>query len=181
MPRPRSIMRTDQPWSEAYIAQAVARQIFTRAELIIPNCYWAGSEMDLLVIESKRMRIIDVEIKISRSDLKADIKKDKWWYSRPWSKRHVPRRRRLWPDKVWKHYYVMPASIWSTELFHTIPETSGIVLLSQQESKTTPIVAKLIRRAQPCREAKPISPHDAVDIARLASLRMWAALTKEST
>ncbi len=166
-------------WSEDYIAKALAYQLFNRAELVIPNCYWTGHETDLLVIERKNLRIIDVEIKISRSDLKADTKKDKWWHHRPWSRRHEAAKPRKWPDKVWKHYYVMPASIWDGKLIDHLPEASGIVLLAEQRNASTPIAARLIRRAHPCRDAKPISPQDAIDLARLASLRMWAALTKE--
>lgn len=168
------------PWSEARIAKTIAYQIFNRAELIVPNCSWTGHECDLLVIERKRLRIIDIEIKISRSDLKADLKKTKWWVTRPWSRRHLPDVRREWPDKVWKHYYVMPAAIWTEDLYDHVPATSGIVLLSEQDSKTTPVIARLIRSPKPNKEAKPISPSDAIDLARLSMLRMWSALLKET-
>jgi len=172
-------MLDDTKWNADFIGKAIAYQIFKRADLVVPNCYWTGNETDLLVIERKGLRIIDVEIKISRSDLKADLRKDKWWVKRPWSRRSGQPTRLEWPAKVWKHYYVMPAEIWDPKLYDDIPQASGIVTLKHQRSKTTPISAVLVRRAKPNREAKPISPHDAIDLARLATLRMWAALTKE--
>ena len=63
------------PWSENLIAATLARQIFHRKHLVVvPNCSWPGSECDLLVV-TPSLRIIDVEIKISRADLLADTKK----------------------------------------------------------------------------------------------------------
>jgi hypothetical protein len=151
--------------------------------LVVPNCSWAGWEADLLIIDGK-LRIIDVEIKISRSDLKADLKKDKWWRFRPWSRRTMKndakgRQRRSWPDKAWKHYYALPREIWTEALIPSIPACSGIILVSADARYSSGYLASVYRAAVPNRDAKPISPADAIDIARLASLRMWAALRKE--
>lgn len=67
-------------WSEHAIARALVRQTFNRKYLVVvPNCNWTGHECDLLVV-TENLRIIDVEIKISRADLKADAKKEKWWH-----------------------------------------------------------------------------------------------------
>lgn len=160
-------------WNENSIASALVCSVFNRAVLAVPCCNWTGNEADLLVIE-KHLRIIDVEIKISRADLKADFKKQKWWHTRPWSRRAVGPRQ--WPEHVWKHYYVMPANIWDNKLFVSIPEKSGVILIDGTSTKPT---FKSIRVAKPDRLAKPISAADAIDIARLAGLRMWAALLKE--
>jgi hypothetical protein len=165
-------------WSEALIAKGLAFKLLSRSVLIVPNCGWTGNECDLLVIE-KRMRIIDVEVKISRPDLKADAKKEKWWHYRPWSRRGEPRVPRQWPDKVWKHYYAMPKEIWDAKLLPTIPAASGVILVSLDDRYTGGLKVEFIRNAKPNRDAKPISPADAIDLARLTSLRLWTALTKE--
>lgn len=71
-------------WSEKIIASALACQVFERKHLVlVPNCSWPGSECDLLVVTCD-LRIIDVEVKISRSDLKADAAKDKWFHGWDW-------------------------------------------------------------------------------------------------
>lgn len=177
------------PWTEANIARALALQVFARKYLVmVPNCNWTGYECDLLAV-TPDLRIIDVEVKISRADLKADAKKDKWWHrkhlgygpeqERTENGRMVARWRdpiyditaRQHPPKVWKHYYALPREIWKPELLDSLPSTSsGVILLRQYEGQ---VLASIERRATPNRDAKAIEPADAVDLARLASLRMW--------
>lgn len=170
-----------QQWSEKMIARALAMDVFQHRHLVVmPNTKWTGEECDLLVV-TKELRIIDVEIKISRADLKADAAKDKWYMR--WDGRvdgfdeegHKVRRIRPWPAKVWKHYYALPEEIWTDELADSLPShTSGVILLRQVEGGE-PVIARLVRRAQPNRKAKPISTENAIDIARLSSIRMWQA------
>jgi hypothetical protein len=154
----------------AFLAQAVVRQLLKRSCLVVPNCYWTGNECDLLCI-TKDLRVIDVELKISATDLKADAQKGKWYETRPW--RQDPPwgaarlRRRQWPARVWKHYYVLPAHIWNPLMLTHINDSSGVVLVDAGGRLS------VVRRAVADTKAQRVSPADAVDIARLASLRMW--------
>lgn len=172
-------------WSETMIARALALQFFNRKNLVVvPNCSWPGSECDLLVV-TENLRIIDVEIKISRADLKADAKKDKWWryltYEEKVAQRLDPKsddwwgakEAVQWPNKVWKHYYALPADIWKPELADALPSQASGVLLLRTQSHDGPLIVTCERRATPCRDAETVSPAAAIDIARLASLRMW--------
>lgn len=185
---------TDYPWSEPIIAAALVRQTFQRKCLaVVPNCMWTGHECDLLCVEP-RLRIIDVEIKISRADLKADADKDKWWHRFGTAfvgidgngrqvYRTPPARALEWPRRVWKHYYAMPASIWRPELADTLPSpASGVILLKAVrhfEDSVPVVVAKVERRAKPNPQADRLQPEQVADIARLATLRLWDALAKE--
>lgn len=171
-------------WSENLIAGALARQLFNRRGLVVvPNCGWTGSECDLLVVMPD-LRIVDVEIKISVADLKADADKFKWYHSWDWRQDGLwdrktwreRRRRRDWPNKVWKHYYAFPADLWKPGLMDGLPKNSGVLLLSKRRDGS--IRVKCVRRAKPCRDAEKITAADAVDIARLASLRMWDMVEK---
>ncbi|MCG2586516.1 hypothetical protein [Massilia sp. TS11] len=175
-----------KPWSEALIAGAIARQTFkSRYLMAVPNCIWTGHECDLLVVTDD-LRLIDVEVKISRADLKADAKKTKWWetyFFDPSIGRHTrrdPPLPRSHPPKVWKHYYAMPKEIWSKDLESCLPSpTSGVILLDRDSYPRPPGASMNVgvaRRATPNRDAQPITAQAAVDIARLASLRMWDAL-----
>lgn len=193
-------------WSENSIARGLARQTFNRKYLVVvPNCNWTGHECDLLVV-TENLRLIDVEIKISRADLKADAKKEKWWHREhighwpsvtelqhsPWSNdlqvERIYRRARYkstpkdWPRKVWKHYYAMPKAIWHPDLLEALPSAQSGVLLLDREGYPRPVDAGMrvdcVRRASPNRDAPSISPAAAVDIARLASLRMWDAFAR---
>lgn len=164
-------------WTELSVSHALARQTFKDKLIVVPNCTWTGHECDLLVVNAD-LRIIDVEVKISRADLKVDAKKDKWWHRDNWSygKPMPPRVARDWPPRVWKHYYALPAEIWDDALFDFLPgPMSGVIVVREQRSTVTPVVAEVIRRATPNPAATPISPASAIAIARLASLRMWDA------
>lgn len=169
------------PWSERLIARAIALQTFKRRYLVaVPNCTWTGYECDLLVVTDD-LRIIDIEIKISRADLKVDAKKMKWWETyfqnsstKLWQRHDAPVAR-VWPPKAWKHYYAMPREIWKPELADVMPSpASGILLLDRPRHASDPsVIVNVERRCTPNKAAERIAPADAIDIARLASLRMW--------
>ena len=162
----------------------LSHQLFNRSVLLVPNCYWTGFECDLLGV-TKDLRLIDIEIKISRSDLKADVKKEKWWVTRPWSRTRnaintQPYKpgQRVWPDKVWKHYYAMPEEVWDDSFNSIISPASGVVLLRRDARYFTGTAIRLLKRAKPDKNAKQITTFDVIDLARLANLRMWSALNK---
>ena len=174
-------------YSENSIASALATQFFDRKYLVmVPNCNWTGHECDVLAV-TRDMRIIDIEIKISRADFKADAKKDKWvkraynWHFEVDGSylhaHHGPPAPDLsidWPQKVWKHYYVMPADIWTPDLLPAAGSpASGILLLVEHNGK---LFIQCKRQAKANRHADTLSPAAAVNLARLASLRMWNAL-----
>ncbi len=166
-------------WSENTIAKVLARQFFERKNLVlVPNCSWPGSECDLLVVNPD-LRIIDVEIKISRADLKADAKKSKWWET--WRRgvgRIDPPEPLPWPFKVWKHYYCLPSEIWDESLLQVLPSKASGILLLRTQPYDGRLIVQCARRATANRAADRITPACALDIARLASLRMWNAFDR---
>lgn len=169
-------------WTEHSIARAIALQTLARkCTVLVDNCNWTGHECDVLAVTND-LRIIDVEVKISRADLKADAKKDKWWHRSYGAWNPVQRTQEMfttanvYPRKVWKHYYAMPAEIWKPELLECLPsKASGVLLLREQRNSTTPITVHVERRAMPNKDAHRLKPEEVMDIARLANLRMWEA------
>jgi len=168
-------------WNEASIAAAISRQTLqSRCLLLVDRCNWTGYECDVLGVTAG-LRIIDIEIKISRADLRADARKDKWWVRQfgRWSaeaRAYVkqPDVARPWPPKVWKHYYALPAEIWSDDLLSDLPSrASGVLLLHGK--KDGRVVVECRRRATPDRAATTLTAEQVLDIARLANLRMWDA------
>jgi hypothetical protein len=174
-------------WSETMIARAISLQTLQRkCVVLVPNCSWTGHECDVLAVTTD-LRVIDVEVKISRADLKADARKDKWWH-RPMGGHYEPdpaggkrwvwdaAAPREWPPKVWKHYYAMPKDLWDEALFACLPSPrSGVLLLEQRPSASVPVLVKCERRAAPNRDATRLTAAQALDVARLANLRMWSA------
>lgn len=165
-------------WSEMKIARAIALQTLARkCVVLVDRCNWTGHECDVLAVTND-LRIIDVEVKISRSDFKADAAKDKWWHRPGWlsnGTRPDPVHRD-WPPKVWKHYYVLPEEIWDEKLLPAAgSESSGILLIRDRGGR---YYIHCHRRARPNRDAARLTPADAVDVARLANLRMWDAYAR---
>jgi hypothetical protein len=173
-------------WNEHRIARAIGRQTLgRRCVVLVDNCTWTGHECDVLAV-TMDLRIIDVEIKISRADLKADAGKAKWWHRRdnwaftdagPRCAQHgapAPDRCREWPPRVWKHYYALPAEIWDDALLAALPsKKSGVLLV--RETRGAALEVSCRRRSTPNADAHKLTAAEALDIARLANLRMWDA------
>ena len=179
---------SDIKWNERLIARAISTQILRRKCIVmLENTSWTGSECDILGLTTD-LRVIDIEVKISRSDLKADAKKDKWWQPLTWKETtQIPKLvkndffyekvAKKMPDKVWKHYYAMPAEIWSDDLLDFLPSTySGILLLKKLKPPHREFHVTVHRQAKPNRNAERVSAEQAIDIARLANIRMWNAI-----
>lgn len=165
-------------WSEREIARNLFWHTFRSKHLVIvPNCCWPGSECDLLIVRND-LRLMDVEIKISRADLKADIHKDKWLEPHNYKKHGFgpdfkqPRATVSHPQKIWKHYYALPDEIWTGELLESIPAVSGIILL--RNGATQPWL-RIVRQAKPNSAAGPITAEDVCAIAKSQACRMWEA------
>jgi hypothetical protein len=161
-------------WSEGKVARILARNTFKDALCVLPNSTWTGDEIDLLVVPPC-LRVVDVEIKISRADLKADANKSRWW--RRADTEWLPRE---YPVHVWKHYYAMPAEIWKPEWLDLVGCISGVLLVSDSRARHglngyAYGTVECLRRAKPNKAAKSLGPHEIREIARLASLRMWDA------
>lgn len=158
-------------WTAREIARSLAWQVFNHKHLIVvPNTYWPGNETDLLLVRTD-LRLMDVEIKISRSDLKADAKKDKW-FDMPltWRDQGRPKTPRTHPRRIWKHYYCLPESIWKDELLEVIQPSSGLILM--RDHPTHPGCC-LKRQAKPAKDPERITLEELADIARMQSHRMW--------
>jgi len=56
-------------WSEHKIARAIALQTLAKkCVVLVDNCNFTGYECDVLAV-TQDLRIIDIEVKISRADL----------------------------------------------------------------------------------------------------------------
>lgn len=157
-------------WTAREIARSLAVQVFNHKHLIVcPNTYWPGNETDLLLVRTD-LRLMDVEIKISRSDLKADAKKDKWFDMPLTWRDERPKTPRTHPRRIWKHYYCMPESVWKDGLEQDIQPTSGVILMRNHGDR---LGTRLIRQAKPAKDAERITPEELADIARMQSHKMW--------
>lgn len=169
---------SDPIYTAERICGVLARRTFAGALCVVDRCTRLGSECDLLVVTTN-LRAIDVEVKISRADLKADRKKDKWFDFPGFGRmvngeREPPPVPRDWPRNVWKHYYAISAPIWRDDLLEHCQPKSGVITVElNRDGALRHIDVK--RRCRANRSDTPLKPEVVVDIARLASLRMWDA------
>lgn len=170
-------------WDAKMIGRALSTDFLNRkCVLLVPNTTWPGAECDVLGV-TMDLRVIDIEIKISRADFKADASKGKWWHT-DWTtweqtRGNPARTRLLWPRRVWKHYFAMPADIWKPELVECLPSPAcGVLLLTERAGRkhSPPLLdVQCVRRSRPNKEAERLQPEHVIDVARLANLRMWDA------
>lgn len=158
-------------WTEAIIVGALSRETFKRkCVMLTNNCCWTGHECDVLGVTND-LRVLDIEVKISRADLKVDAKKDKWWHRTGWGV-GMTSVQRDWPPKVWKHYYAIPKEIWRDDLAAFLGSSmSGVLLLSMSSS----VHVSCERRAKPNPDAVKLTSEQVMNVARLQNLRMWEA------
>lgn len=75
---------------------------------------------------------------------------------------------------VWKHYFVIAAPIWRDDLLDLCQPKSGVVTI-ELDGHGGLVNLDVKRRPAANRADTPLGPEVVVDIARLASLRMWDA------
>lgn len=170
---------TSRKWSSSEISWALYHHAFRGKHIVCAqNTYWPGSECDILIVRND-LRLMEVEIKVSRSDLKADKHKDKWKkYAGTWAYgQPEPTPVQLThPTKIWKHYYALPRDIWKPELIEDINPCSGIILIGMHTDyydRECGVWATIERQAKPNKEAKAISAYEAIDIARIQNMKYW--------
>lgn len=133
-----------------------------RKNLIVPNVYWRWThELDLMIV-SERGYVTEVEIKISRADLRRDLKK--------WHGHFNPQIKYL--------YFAVPAALEAAAL-ELVPEDAGILLVYTEDER--PYLRQQVkRRRQPKarKTASPVTDHERYRIARLGALRIWGLKRK---
>jgi len=142
---------------------ALATWFDYRINLIVPNVYWGwgldNHECDLLIV-SKAGYVTEVEIKISRADLRADAKKS-----------HGHRNARI------KYlYFAVPEKL-ETAALEFVPERAGIITVRNGENVVGiyPHRPKCKRIREPSKtiNVSKMSDHERYKIARLGALRIW--------
>jgi hypothetical protein len=168
-------------WTEARVARTIIHsKLFGRQLVIVPNTNWAGHESDLLAVDPRNLKLVEIEIKVSLADLRADADKEKWWtHSDIFATRDARVAPREHLERIWKHYYAVPNALLGpafVKAVDRIPRTSGILALSSGAQ-----YARVLKRCVPNRKAEPITEKECVDLARLCGLRMWDALLREES
>jgi hypothetical protein len=130
-----------------------------RKYYIVPNVSWGADlhECDMLIID-KNGNATEIEIKISKSDLKADLLKTHHHKS----------------DKIKNLYYAIPNWMYEDAL-KILPENVGIYTVTKTKYGSN--IYKE-RKCIPNKYAKPLSHDEIFNILRLGVMRVWRLKAK---
>lgn len=134
----------------------VARFLNFRVNLIVPNVTWGMGvhECDLLVA-TKAGYLWEVEIKVSKADLKKDAEK-----------RHGHRS-----DKIKHLYFAIPTYL--QDCIEHIPTHAGIIVVEPYTKEKVWGRVRKLREAETNRAARPIPESARYTLARLGAMRIW--------
>lgn len=140
---------------------AVAEHFSPRVNLIVPNGSWGFMlyECDLLVVTPAGY-CYEVEIKTSRSDLKADA-----------AKPHGHRSK-----KIRRLYFAIPD--YMQKDVDLVPERAGVLLASAPAINGCGLRCACVRDPQTNTEARKISDAERLQVARLGTMRIWSLKEK---
>jgi hypothetical protein len=132
---------------------AVADYFSFRVNLIVPNVSWGLwiHECDLLIVTPAGY-CYEVEIKTSRSDLKADLKKQHGHNSK----------------RIKRLYFAIPDYL--SNSIDLIPARAGILLVSAFDGREH---VKCIRDPQQNNEVRKLSDEERFQVGRLGTMRIW--------
>lgn len=134
---------------------AVAKLFDWRRHTIVPNVFWGWGldhEADLIIVDGK-LKATEVEIKISRSDLRADFKK---------AHGHVSR-------KVSRLVYAVHENILELAL-EIVPAGAGIVAVKWNGYR---YAARWVRQARHKKDHPGITQADLIKLLELGAMRIW--------
>lgn len=140
-----------------HIEYSVASLFGYRQNNIVPNVSWGAGlhECDLLIILKSKWAV-EVEIKISKSDMKADLKK-----------KHNHKS-----IKIGELYYAMPKDIYE-QCKDLIPEHAGIITVDEYNR------ASFARCAKKNPDARKMTDEEISGILRLGNMRTWSMRKKQ--
>lgn len=147
------------------IEEAVARMFDIRRHIIVPNVSWGLGvhECDLLVVRPTGYAI-EVEIKVSKADLKKDAEK-----------RHGHDS-----HKIKELYFAVPDKLYEAAI-EFAPLHAGIITVSWNGTIVHPQIdgfASIKRPAIVNKTARPLTESEINTVARLGAMRIWGLKAK---
>jgi hypothetical protein len=146
------------------VEEAVARMFDIRRHIIVPNVSWGLflHECDLLVVRPSGYAI-EVEIKVSKSDLKKDA-----------GKKHGHRS-----HKIKELYFAVPRDLYEAAVEYA-PGDAGIICVGLGDTTWWPdkLFASIERPAVTRKDARPLSEGEMLQLGKLGTMRIWKLKSK---
>jgi hypothetical protein len=144
-------MKMSEKLNSSDVEYAVAKFFNPRINLIVPNVYWGlgfSYELDLLVVNRPSMHCCEVEIKVVKSDIKAEEKK---------SHHHESKRIR-------RFFYAVP---WYLADCEYLPKDCGLISVDENLKCT------VLRPPRINKTARPLDTMEYVKLLELGCMRIW--------
>ena len=141
---------------------------YIRSHFVFPNIHWGlgfRHELDLLSVSMKTYIGTEIEIKVSKSDIKADLDKQ--------HKHDDERLRQL--------YFAVPIELHEAA-FEFCPERAGIITIyrnNKAEWKHLTYQCVIRRKAKPRKHYKPFTEAEIFQLLRLGNMRYWSMFSKQ--
>lgn len=155
-----------KPITTIEIELAVAQYFNFRQNVIVPNVSWGFGlhECDLFLIKKSGVAV-EIEIKISKSDLLKDFEK---------RHKHIDRY-----NRITEFYYAMPEELYE-KCKDLIPENAGIITCWRwtDYKKRDRVSARREREPKRIKGARKLTIEEKFKIARLGTMRIWSLKDK---
>lgn len=155
-----------KPITTIEIELAVAQYFNFRQNVIVPNVSWGFGlhECDLFLIKKSGVAV-EIEIKISKSDLLKDFEK---------GHKHIDRQ-----NRITEFYYAMPEDLYE-KCKDLIPENAGIITCWRwtDYKKRDRVSARREREPKRIKGARKLTDEEKFKIARLGTMRIWSLKDK---
>lgn len=152
-------------WTSDEIEIAVANHFGVRQNIIVPNVSWGfgylGHECDLLVLSGSGY-LTEIEIKVSKSDLKRDLQK---------SHNHKS-------DLIKSLYFAVPIELLEYAI-EILPSEYGIITIEVISEGNNSFNKASIKRVSKIRNKyRKISDNEAMQLTRLGCMRIFTLKSK---
>ena len=146
--------------------ERLAQYFDYRQNIIVPNVSWGFHlhECDLLVLR-KSGYLVEIEIKVTRTDLKKDRGK---------FHKHIDDYNRV--KELW---FAIPDYLQDSIEF--IPEHAGVIVLNKEDRSYSdcPVIrCKILRKARINKSARTLYENEMLKLARLGTMRIWTLKKK---
>lgn len=155
-----TVKQPAKKWKSIELEVAIAEYYGIRTNLVVPNISWGMGmhECDLLIM-TKAGYCTEVEIKVSKSDLIADL-----------SKKHGHKHK-----NIKALFFAVPDTLEEVALEH-VPKHAGIYVVMQLKSGKYRV--KVLRGPECNAKAKALTLTEQYNMARLGSMRIWGLKQK---
>ena len=156
----KNIKTKSKPIKTIDIEICVAKYFGTRQNIIVPNISWGllSHEVDLLVVRKSGVAI-EIEIKISLQDFKADFKK--------------PHHHQERLNRITEFYYAMPRQLY-LKCKDLIPIDAGVITCERyvDYAKREEIQARTEKKAVRIKNSRKLTTEEQFKLMRLGCMRI---------